>query len=125
MGVVWIDGERIEYGSKVEASPGIWELGLLVRGTKGTAPTHHYAMVPTVADPLTLVPNKVWIEQGNIVPYNAQTGIWQAIDSSPDVSTEIIPGEYTDVTSVPLGGLWYSTTNPATFLKNNQGKSIY
>lgn len=125
VGVVWIDGERIEYRTKVEASPGVWELGLLVRGTKGTAPTHHYAMVPTVVDPMILVPNKVWIEQTNIMPYDSDNTVWQAVDSLPDLSTETIPNEYTSVTSVPLGGLWYSETNPATFLKNGQGKSIY
>jgi hypothetical protein len=33
-------------------------------------------------------------------------------------------GKYTDVTSVPLGGLWYAQTSEAVFLKQEQGISI-
>ncbi len=123
-GVVWIDGERIEYRSKVVINPTTWMLGLLRRGTEETAPNLHTALVPTVADPLIFVPNKVWVERSNSMPSGSHNSVWQASNTLPDLTTEEDPNEYTSVTSVPLGGLWYAQTAAATFLKNGPGKSI-
>lgn len=116
---VWIDGERIEYRTKTEIEPGVWELGELRRGTAGTALTAHY-----VIDPETLGPNKVWVERNNVLSSSSGSVVWQATNTSPDITTEVQPDEYSNVTAVPLGGLWYSQTSQATFLKQGQGKSI-
>lgn len=123
-GVVWIDGERIEYRMKETIDPVTWKLSLLRRGTEGTAPNLHTALVPTVANPLVFVPNKVWIEDGNNMPSSVNNSVWQASNTLPDPSTEVLPDEYTSVTAVPLGGVWYAQTPAASFLKNGQGKSI-
>ena len=124
VGVFWVDGERIEYLSKIEISPGTWELGLLRRGTNGTAPTLHTALVPEVSNPMSFVPNRVWIERTNFMPVQSNETVWQATNTLPDLTTEELPDEYTSVTAVPLGGLWYSSTNQAVFLKDGQGKAI-
>jgi len=125
---VWIDGERIEYRTKTQINSTTWELGWLRRGTENTAATTHTAMVPTVANPLVLVPNKVWIERTNYMPVGSNETVWQATNTLPDLSTEQVypadPPAYTSVTAVPLGGMWYSITPQASFLKNGQGKSI-
>jgi hypothetical protein len=58
------------------------------------------------------------------MPANSNIDAWSAIDSTGDPATEIVPNEFTSVTSVPLGGLWYAQTPEATFLKQEQGKAI-
>jgi hypothetical protein len=136
-GVIWIEGERIEYKLKTLVAVNTWELGLVRRGTMGTAATQHDAMVPEVdptlvgpdgetilRNPIVLTPNKVWVERSNYMPVNSNIDVWSAINSTGDPSTEIVPNEFTSVTSVPLGGLWYAQTAEATFLKQEQGTSI-
>jgi hypothetical protein len=104
-GVIWINGERIEYRDKQLTTANTWELRLIARGTMGTAVTNHLALT------------KVWIEAGNFMPIDSNIGIWNAVDPSPNLAG-------TDVTSVPLGGLWYAQTPEAIFLKAEQGISI-
>ena len=137
---VWIGGERIEYRIKEYISPNTWALRSIRRGTKGTGIVDHPALIPSLEDPLVLVPNPVWVENNNIMPAGCNETVWNAVDPSPDESTEDLfylwdvgpwdelPWDeglrYTSVTSVPLGGLWYALTPEATYLKNNQGISI-
>jgi hypothetical protein len=152
-GVIWINGERIEYKNKTLSAIDTWELRLVRRGTMGTAPTEHLALVPEVdevntgpngetilVDPPVYVPNKVWVEANNIIPgtiYGPDADVWNAINSAPNPLTQTLnfgyapwgslvlwSDTYTSVTSVPLGGLWYAQTPEAIFLKAEQGKSI-
>jgi len=119
-GVVWIDGERIEYRQKVLIAPNTWQLKLVRRGTLGTGITSHLAMVPEVdevnvgpngetilVDPPVYVPNKVFVELNNTMPPTSVVNIWNLLGSS-----------------VPAGGIWYADTLEAEFLKDNPGKSI-
>lgn len=131
-GVIWIDGERIEYLEKSISAVDTWELRLVRRGTNGTGITSHSAVVPEVdevntgpngetilTNPAVLVPNKVWVEGGNILPTGATFDIWNAINPNPDPATA-----GTNVLGVPAGGLWYAQTAEANFLKAQEGKSI-
>ena len=111
---IWINGERIQYRMKTQISANTWELRLVQRGTMGTAPTSHNVL------------SKVWIERENEMPTASNSVMWNAVNSNPNLSTETPPAsnEYTSVTSVPLGGLWYAQTTEAVFLKQEQGISI-
>jgi hypothetical protein len=113
-GVIWINGERMEYRLKTLVSADTWELGLIRRGTNGTAPAEH------------LISAIVWVEKDNIMPITAGDTVWNAVDANANPATEdpLNPGEYTSITSVPLGGLWYAQTPEATFLKEELGRSI-
>jgi len=126
-GVIWIGGERIEYRQKTPYAANIWDLTLVRRGTMGTAPTNHPAMIPSLADPLILVPNPVWIEKDNVLPPVAIDTVWNVFPpTSADPTTETPPAsnEYTSVENVAIGGLWYAETAQANFIKEQQGKSI-
>jgi hypothetical protein len=143
-GVIWIEGERIEYKNKVLSAPDTWELRLVRRGTAGTAPTNHFALVPEVdevntgpdgetilVDPPVYVANKVWVEENNIMNIvtlgtDVDVDVWNAttLPASPDLTTIQAPNVYTSIVSVPIGGMWYSYTPEAIFLKEAEGKSI-
>lgn len=125
-GVIWIEGERIEYRLKTLIAPDTWELRLVRRGTMGTGPTEHLAMIPSLADPLILVPNPVWVERNNYMPVPANDEVWNILTAPgiPDISTEGPVNEFTSVTNVPVGGLWYSYTAQAEFLKQEEGNGI-
>jgi hypothetical protein len=138
-GVIWINGERIEYKDKQIIAINTWELRLVRRGTMGTAPAEHLALVPEVdevntgpggqtilVDPPVYVPNKVWIEKFNYIPGLPNEEVWNVdtLPGIPDLSTIQAPSVYTSVTNVPVGGLWYSYTPEANFLKSKEGKSI-
>lgn len=125
-GTIWVNGERIQYRMKTLIATNIWELRLVQRGTMGTSAALHTAL------------DTVWVERANIMPVESNNNVWNAADSAP-INTSFIsqygsgpwgsllwtmPLEYTDITSVPLGGLWYSQTPEATFLKQGQGISI-
>jgi hypothetical protein len=148
-GVIWIDGERIEYRYKAPTVADTWELKLVRRGTEGTAPTEHLALVPdisggtnlageTVTDnPPLFSPNKVWVIDNNAMPGSPDTTVWNASNPLPDLLTPLgwnaflwddfnwdIVDCYGSILGVPLGGLWYATTVQANFLKDEEGKSI-
>lgn len=125
-GVIWVQGERIEYRMKELVAPNTWELRLVRRGTMGTAPTEHLAMIPSLADPLILVPNPVWVEKNNYMPVDANAEVWNVLTAPaiPNPATEGPVNEFTSVTNVPVGGLWYSYTVQANFLKQEQGNGI-
>jgi hypothetical protein len=125
-GVIWINGERIEYKNKQMSAPNTWELRLVARGTNGTSATNHPALVPTLANPLIFVPNIVFVEKDNIMPVNSNIEIWNVLEAPaiPDLSTEGPAGEFTNVVNIPLGGLWYAQTSEAVYLKAGQGISI-
>lgn len=123
-GVIWVEGERIEYLSKEVVAPNVWSLKLVRRGTQGTTASAHEISIPSLADPLILVPNPVWVEAGNILPGDTNITVWSASDTLPDLSTEGPAGKFTSVNSVPTGGLWYSGTQQSMFLKQNQGKAL-
>ena len=110
---IWINGERIEYLNKVQQDTNIWVLNLVARGTWKTAPNNHVAG------------DYVWVEQGNIVPsgigYSAGTKVWNLLDNAAQTLTRPA-GEYTTVdATAPAGGLWYSYTDQAEFLKDSPG----
>jgi len=138
-GVIWIDGERIEYRDKVISAANTWELRLVRRGTMGTAPTEHLALVPMVdevnsgpdgqtilVDPPVYVGNSVWVEKFNNIPGIPDEEIWNVtnLPAIPDPASEQSPSVFTSVLNVPLGGLWYAQTPEAMFLKEKIGKSI-
>jgi hypothetical protein len=125
-GVIWINGERIEYRNKELIAPDTWELKLVARGTMKTSATEHLAMIPSLADPMILVPNPVFIERNNIMPAGSNDDVWNvlALPAIPDPATEGPVNEFTSVQNVPLGGLWYAQTPEAIFLKDEQGISI-
>jgi hypothetical protein len=86
-GVVWVNGERIEYRDKELIAANTWELKLLTRGTNGTGITSHLALIPSLADPLIFVPNPVWVEENNTLIPTADITVWNASDSSPDLAS--------------------------------------
>lgn len=110
-GVIWINGERIEYRDKQLVASNTWKLSLLNRGTNGTGICDHLAMIPSSYNPLVLVPNTVWVQEDNIMPSNSNINIWNAYSTLPSVN-------------IYNGGLWYSQTIEALFLIEGQGKSI-
>jgi len=110
-GVIWIGGERIEYSQKSSVALNTWELRLVRRGTQGTAPTAHDAMIPSLANPLVLVPNPVWVEASNSMPAGSEEVIWNAADGNVDPATVV-------------GGIWYANTAQSQFLKEGQGVAI-
>lgn len=81
-GVIWINGERIEYKIKTLLEANTWSLTAVHRGTNGTAPTLHTALIPSLDDASILVPNPVWVESGNEFAYRTENGI---IESRFDV----------------------------------------
>jgi hypothetical protein len=137
-GVIWINGERIEYRRKDFITADTWVLSLLRRGTNGTGITDHPALIPTLADPLDLVPNPVWVEAGNIMPGTSDVDVWNTSGSpAPDFATRIgydgfpfdnhvwdVVDGYSNVQSVFAGGLWYAQTTEAIFLTDEEGRSI-
>lgn len=125
-GVIWIEGERIEYRMKtlVDGTIDTWELRLVRRSTMGTSATAHAVLIPSLEDPLVMIPNPVWVERSNVMSSNSDITMWNAINSMPDPTTEGEPGEFTNVSNVPLGGLWYAQTQQATFLKQGPGVGI-
>jgi len=123
-GVIWINGERIEYRNKQLILPNTWELRLIYRGTMDTAPTEHLAMIPSLADPMVLVPNPVWVEKFNYMPAGSYVDVWNALNSNPDPLSIITVDEYSNIISTPLGGLWYALTQESEFLKDEQGTGI-
>lgn len=120
---IWIDGERIEYLKKKRLSTNVYELYEIRRATSGTAAVSHRAQVPLDTDPDILIPTKVWIERGSLFPMNSSQIVWNAsIQFRED--TENPPPYYMNAYYVPLGGLWYATTDQATFLKGDPGQAI-
>ena len=115
-GTIWIGGERIEYRVKELVATNTWELKLIQRGTMGTSATEHTVLIPSLADPLVLVPNPVWVERSNYMPTTSDVDVWNAYDTTPN--------GFDNITSVPIGGLWYAQTPEAVFLKQEQGVSI-
>ncbi len=113
-GVVWIDGERIEYEAKTLVSPNVWRISKIRRGTDGTCPTAHD------------VAAVVWVEKGNVFADQSGSNIkaWNVLDNSQQTAARPA-GQYTDLDGTPpLGGLWYSRTDQALFLKQEQGRFI-
>lgn len=112
-GVIWINGERIEYRDKLLVGANTWELRLVMRGSMGTGITEHP------------VGSLVFVEGHNGLPGDPDIGMWSAsaLPAAPDVATQQATNVYTSVNSVPLGGLWYSRTPEAIFLIEEQGSS--
>ncbi len=136
-GVIWINGERIEYKDKQLVAPNTWLLQEVRRGTLGTGITEHFAMIPSLANPHVLVPNPVFVESHNIMPLTSATDIWNAYSNTPDIGTYIAYGGfpwqlqpwdtiggYSNVEGVYAGGLWYSQTAETLFLVDGQGRAI-
>lgn len=113
--VIWIAGERIEYKDKQQIDSNTWILRLVARGTFGTAATDHMAG------------EYVWVEQENIIPdganYTANKKVWNLLTDS-DQTVSRPEGEYNSVDAIcPVGGLWYSYTTQADFLKDRPAPS--
>lgn len=96
-GTIFIDGERIEYMTKIGNV-----LGQLRRGVQGTAMAEHYAIDTVVAD----------VGLGEIIPYNETQ---QRIDFTSDGSTLLIgPLDFTPIKGT-RSGLWYRESIPLTY----------
>lgn len=134
-GVIWINGERIEYETKIKRSSNTWTLKTIRRGTHGTAPNTH---APS---------SKVWVEKYNDIPidsgmsnqiacYDVNCQPWNVVQCGPDYRTVVGYGNnlwdtfnwdiivYTDINSTWSGGLWYSNTAEAEFLRAAPGIAI-
>lgn len=124
-GIIWIEGERIEYLEKTPVAANTWQLTKVRRGSQGTAPDAHNAMIPSVIDSNILVPNTVWIERDNEFPAGSTDVSWNltAVPGSAILSTETEPNKYTSVSPTPVGGLWWSNTEQAVFLKTERGEA--
>jgi hypothetical protein len=113
-GVVWIHGERIEYSTKTLLSPNAWVLGGVRRGTLGTAPTEHPAA------------SIVFLELFNVMPASTANNALNALTLPAGVNTSTMydTDKYTSISNAALGGIWYSNTAPASFLKDAQGDTL-
>lgn len=120
-GVIWIDGERIEYMKKRRINTTTYELSEIRRGTSGTAEADHYAMVPSISTGV-LVPNKVWVERGTEFPPNSSGQVWNANIQFVEPEEPKVAYMYADY--VPIGGLWYARTPQSVFLKKDMGNAI-
>lgn len=123
-GVIWINGERIEYKVKELTSTNTWTLSNIARGTNNTGIVEHLAMIPSVDNLLILVPNPVWVEAGNIVPGTADTTVWNLLSLPGTPQNMQSTDHYTSVSPIATGGLWYANTPQARFLKNEQGIAV-
>ena len=110
-GVIWINGERIEYKEKTLLSPNTWILRLVRRGTHHTSATAHASG------------SVVYIEQGEVIP-QTQTSVfdeaWNAVQTPPvpNLATPVVgTGGYSNITDVEDGGIWYAQTAEANHLK--------
>jgi hypothetical protein len=152
---IWIDGERIEYRMKTAGVyPNTWELRLVMRGTAQTGITNHVAGSAIWIERDNIIPGtpdiddwsaintagsyQAWNQSttyytGDIITYlgfnySATTTI-APLGPTPNINplwTLSGPGSnFTSVTSVPLGGLWYSQTPEAIFLKQAQGSTSH
>lgn len=118
-GVIWVEGERIEYLEKTFVSLNTWQLSKVRRGSQGTAPIAHSTTVPSLEDPNILVPNPVWVEDNNVFPNGSADNLWNitAPPAGPIPGTETETNKFTSAGPVPVGGLWYGLTDQALFLK--------
>jgi hypothetical protein len=105
-GVIWIEGERMEYDVKILSGVNTWQLKNVARGTNGTSAVAH------------AVGKKVFIEQSNSMPAGANDIPWNMATNTmtPDPASPT-----TKILNVPIGGLWYSGTDEANFLKASLG----
>ena len=112
--IIWINGEKMSYRIKELVSPGVWNLGLILRGAGQTGIVGHPAGAT------------VFIKVGNLMPVGSDTNVWNSatVPALPNTTTMQGPDAYTSILSVPLGGLWYAQTPEAIFLKSQQGISI-
>ena len=111
-GKVWINGEKIEYRAKTQIAANTWQLSLLRRGSDQTAPAPH------------LSSSDVWVEQENIMQGTPDIDVWNATAQTPNLTTEVLPNEFTSISAVAAGGIWYATTPEAMYLKDSLGKAI-
>ena len=152
-GAVWINGERIEYLQKISTGPLQWNLLQVTRGTRGTSAAPHTTTIPSLADPLIMVDNPVWIESDSF-PTDANDIAWAALtdgaqgqwdiqewdmelwDDSSDTFVEGWDEElwdygvlwdttsFSNVAGVSAGGIWYANTDVAQYLKLSPGTAI-
>jgi len=125
LGVVWINGERIEYRDKKLVGDDTWNLRLIRRATSYTASTYHISG------------SIVWIEAGNILPESSKHNVWNAtsVTGGPDLSSHIVYDEWVpsiiDVQTVPelqvayqansrvsRSGITYSSTSAILAINN-------
>lgn len=124
-GVIWVNGERVQYRHKTLVAVNTWELSLVYRGTMGTGVVDH---------PMG---SFVFVEENNILTSTSNIDVWNASDTTPDAATRLgfdeLPWDflhwdeingYSNITTVPAGGLWYATTAEAEFLIEAPGKAI-
>jgi hypothetical protein len=84
------------------------------RATQGTSPIAH------------MVADKVFVEHSNIMPASSTNNAWNALTlpAGVNTSTQTAPNQYTSISNAATGGVWYSNTAPAAFLKAAQGNAV-
>ena len=116
-GIVWINGERIEYRNKELIGINTWQLSSLRRGSQSTTLVSHSAS------------STVWIEINNNIPdatgglIGANSDVWNATNPAPDPGSSV-PGGYTSILGASAGGLWYADTSESQFLKERTGSAV-
>jgi hypothetical protein len=118
-GIIWINGEKIEYRSKqaVMGQPNTWDLFYIYRGASSTPAYFHPAG------------SQVFVANDQLVPSEiaaANQEIWSAenLPAIPDPLTETSPNKYTSISNVSEGGLWYANTSEAEFLRAEPGSTV-
>jgi hypothetical protein len=113
-GAIWINGERIVYSTKTDITADTWELSGIQRATQGTSPIAHSTT------------DKVFVEHSNTMPGTSFNNVWNALTlpAVVNTTTQTAPNEYTSISNAATGGIWYSNTAAAAFLKAAQGNAV-
>lgn len=124
-GVIWVDGERIEYRRKELVGNNTWELSLLRRGVDNTSPMAHTA-VSTRKTGTGTRQTRIYVEANNLLPPGAGAVTWNALGDGgvADLNTQIEPDKYTSIANQSEYGLWYASTQPAQFITDKPGRAL-
>ena len=124
-GVIWLDGERIEYRKKELIDEHTWELSLLRRGIDCTTPMRHSAQ-RTSKILYGKVSTKIFVEKNNLLPHSASSIAWQALgpEGIPLLTSMEDTDKYTSISNQSDYGMWYAGTQPAQFIVDKPGRAI-
>ena len=124
-GVIWVNGERIEYLKKQQVADNTWDLLMVRRGARTTAAMKHLAKQPSKFTG-AVIDTPVFIEQGNELPTDVSPVAWHSTTDRvmPLISSMYEPGRYTSIANESMYGLWYAATRPALFIVDQPGRAI-